>query len=93
MFSFSRNTQIVGAHPSTYYSKEFESSARKREEWDAREYKSELKIGQRICHPFFGAGVVLKVDNKKDSALLTINFGDKGVRIIDEIWLKKNGLV
>ena len=23
----------------------------------------------------------------------TIDFGDKGVRIIDEIWLKKNGLV
>lgn len=83
---FKAACRIVGAHPSTYYSKEFESSARKREKRDAREYKSELKIGQRICHPFFGAGAVLDVDNKKDSALLTIDFGDKGVRIIDEIW-------
>lgn len=85
--------RIVGAHPSTYYSKEFESSARKKEEWDAREYKSDLKIGQQIRHPIFGSGVISAVENKKDSALLTIDLGDKGVRIIDEIWLKKNGLV
>lgn len=90
---FKAACRIVGAHPSTYYSKEFESSARKKEEWDAREYKSNLKVGQRIRHPFFGSGVISAVENKKDSALLTIDFGDKGVRIIDEIWLKKNGLV
>lgn len=90
---FKVSCQIVGALPSTYYSREYESLSRKKEEWAVREYKSEIKIGQQIYHPLFGAGVVSAIDNKKDSALLTIDFADKGVRIIDENWLKKKGLI
>lgn len=82
---------IVRANPSTYYSKNFESSARKKEERDARVYKSGVRAGQRVKHPCFGIGSVLTVEPLKDSALLKIDFGRHGVRVIDELWLKSKG--
>lgn len=90
---FKAACRIVGANPSTYYSRAFETSARKREEWDARVYDSKVLKGQVVLHPQFGEGTVLSVDNLRDTALLRIDFGKYGTRIIDETWLRDNGVV
>lgn len=90
---FKAACRIVGAHASTYYSKEFESSARMREEWDAMRYVSNVFPGQRVMHPFFKEGYVVKVENKKTTAMLTIDFGKHGIRVIEEEWLKQHGTV
>lgn len=83
----------VGANPSTYYSRAFEAAARKKEEWDVRIYDSGVKEGQVVLHPQFGEGKVLSVDNWKNTALLRIDFGKHGTRIIDEAWLRDNGVL
>lgn len=90
---FKTACRIVGANPSTYYSKTFEASARKKEEWDARTYDSAVKEGQLVLHPQFGEGNVLLINKLRDTALLKIDFGKYGIRIIDETWLKNNGVV
>jgi len=90
---FKAACRIVGANPSTYYSKQFESSARKKEELDAMVYESIVKPGQVVLHPSFGEGRVLSVEGSKHTALLKINFGCQGVKQIDEVWLKNNGVI
>lgn len=90
---FKAACHIVGANPSTYYSKAFEASARKKEEWDARTYDSAVKEEQLVLHPQFGEGNVLLINKLRDTALLKIDFGKYGIRIIDETWLKNNGVV
>lgn len=84
---------IVGAVPSTYYLSEIEASARRSEEMDTKVYESSVKIGQIVLHPSFGEGKVVTLKNKKISALLTIDFGKYGVKSIDEMWLRENGVV
>lgn len=85
--------RIVGANPSTYYSRAFEETARKKEEWDACTYDSAVKEGQLVLHPQFGEGNVLLINKLRDTALLKIDFGKYGIRIIDETWLRNNGVV
>lgn len=90
---FKAACRIVGANPSTYYSEKFESFARQKEERDAIVYESIAVVGQNVVHPAFGKGTVLKVDGKKTTALLTVDFGATGKKIIDERWLSSNGTV
>ena len=90
---FKATCRIVGANPSTYYSKTFEAEARNREEKEKQVYESAVKTGQQITHPTFGKGIVKSVDSKKETALITIDFGKFGLRVIDEVWLKNKGLV
>ncbi len=91
--TFKEACLIVGANPKTCYSPIFETVARKNEEWAAMTYDSKVQIGQRLRHPTYGVGTVVSVENKKISALLTIDFGKHGVRIIDENWLRKQSLL
>lgn len=90
---FKAACHIVGANPSTCYSKTFEASACTKEEWDARTYDSVVKEGQLVLHPQFGEGNVLLINKLRDTALLKIDFGKYGIRIIDETWLRNNGVV
>lgn len=90
---FKAACRIVGANPSTYYSRVFEETARKKEERDSRIYDSAVKEGQLVLHPQFGEGNVLLINKLRDTALLKIDFGKYGVRIIDEVWLKNNGVI
>lgn len=91
--TFKRACNIVGAKPQTYYSKTFEQASRKSEQLRAMTYTSEVKTGQKIRHPAYGEGTVKAVENKKISALLTVDFGDGGVRVLDEQWLRKHALL
>lgn len=90
---FKKACRIVNANPSTYYSKKFEDYAREKEEREAKGYQSTLEIGQQVIHPNFGLGIVLEIKCDRDSALLTVDFGERGIRRIDEIWLQKNGVI
>lgn len=90
---FKAACHIVGANPSTCYSKTFEASACTKEEWDACTYDSVVKEGQLVLHPQFGEGNVLLINKLRDTALLKIDFGKYGIRFIDETWLRNNGVV
>lgn len=90
---FKSACRMVGANPSTYYSKSFEESARKKEESDNIRYKSKAFPGQTVFHPLFKEGKVISVAINKTTAMLTVDFGKHGVRIIDEVWLKQHGVL
>jgi predicted SprT family Zn-dependent metalloprotease len=90
---FKTACRIVGAMPRRCYSKEFEKMAREKEAREMVVYESTVKIGQKVRHPFFREGVVVSVEIKKNTALLTVDFGALGRKVLDEIWLKNNGLI
>ncbi len=90
---FKKACNIVGANPNTHYSRKFEDAARRREAWDAARYDSTVRLGHKVLHPSFGEGTILSLKNSKFSALLTIDFGQNGVRIVDEKWLRENGVI
>lgn len=92
-YHFKVSCQIVGANPNTYYSRSFEKFARKREEVSTKTYNSNLRKGNTVLHPVYGEGRIVSVDNKRLTALLTIDFGENGKKVIDEVWLRKNGAV
>lgn len=90
---FKSACRIVGANPSTYYSRSFEDAARKKEELDNKRYESKVFLGQTVLHPLFREGKVISVAINKTTAMLTVDFGKHGVRIIDEVWLKQHGVL
>ena len=91
--TFKAACKIVGANPKTYYNPAFEKAERLREESLSRTYNSSVSVGQEVEHPVYGAGIVVSLENRRDSALLTVDFGKHGVKKIDEIWLRENGLI
>lgn len=90
---FKAACRIVGANPSTYYSKKFEDWARKKEVRDSIVYESSVTIGQKVLHPSFEEGTVVSIENKKTTVLLTVDFDEYGIKIIDEVWLRENGVI
>lgn len=80
---------IVGARPSTHYSREFEKYKRYFEEQRNAHYETVFYITERITHPHFGQGMVTDIEEGRDSAILTVDFGDKGIKKVDEKWLLK----
>lgn len=91
--AFKTACRIVGANPSTYYSRTFEENERKKEAYNAQRYVSAVKVGTRITHPVFGEGLVLCVENSNTSAILTVDFKKVGLKKLDELWLRKCGAV
>lgn len=91
--AFKTACRIVGANPSTYYSRTFEAYERKKEADNAQKYVSKIKAGTIVIHPAFGEGRVLRIENNKNSAVLSVDFVKVGLKKIDEVWLKKHGTV
>ena len=46
-----------------------------------------------VVHILQRVGNVLLINKLRDTALLKIDFGKYGIRIIDETWLRNNGVV
>ncbi len=90
---FKAACKVVGAVPSTYYTKMFEETERNREDQASKEYISKLSIGQYVKHPAFGRGIITEIDNQKTTAVLSIDFPGKGIKQIDELWLRKRGCI
>lgn len=90
---FKAACQAVGANPRTYYSREFENAAREQEQRTAQIYASSVRTGQSVIHPVFGRGTVLSIQPLHTSALLKIDFGKQGIKVVDEAWLKGSGVV
>lgn len=90
---FKAACRIVGANPNTYYSKDFEAAAREKEARSAAVYRSTVSPGQRVRHPSFGEGRVLSVDCKQTTAWLRVDFGSSGIKLLDEAWLRANGIL
>lgn len=82
--------RLIGVNRDIYFTKEFEEMERQREKWQHIKYDSCVKIGQRINHPVYGYGIVEDIVNKQTSASVIIDFGKKGVKVVDDMWLRQN---
>lgn len=51
-------------------------------------YHSKFQVGDEIIHPKFGKGTILSIAERKNSAVLTVQFSEK--KEMDEQWILKN---
>lgn len=53
---------------------------------------TEFKIGERVTHPFFGAGTVLGVEGSRESAKVIVKFDNHGIKklVVEIARFKKN---
>ncbi|UOO82034.1 UvrD-helicase domain-containing protein [Uruburuella testudinis] len=58
------------------------------ENYDLPQDYAGFRIGQNVRHAKFGTGVIIEAVNKGESARLTINFGQHGVKELDTAYAK-----
>lgn len=51
---------------------------------------NKLKIGEKIEHPQFGEGIIVKINSFGNSNILDVEFNGYGIKKISETWLQKN---
>ncbi len=49
-----------------------------------------LKLNEKIVHPKFGEGTILKMNLSEKRNILEVNFNKYGIKKISEDWLQKN---